>query len=377
MTSARSIELFCLVDGESASRAFPVTPSTDDSIGGLKDLIKAKKSPEFEDIAADKLTLWCVSIPIIDDDDENPILLNNVTSEKKKLSPATRLSKVFSEDLPEETIHIIVQRPPPAVDLNADTKFLVSVKGKDSKPWEWVANPSKATLEDFRQHINFRCCIPENDRRLIVIEHGTSPCFPDGGFERTLVDGTFRAMLRTYVTGRLKHIVVHLEFIPKGFSKFSLDEVHDRLGTNVFDPFPVEKTACITEESVSEVKTTLKLVTGFQQNAMQLDAALTTSDAWDSRSNSGPSVSYGIVTDGIKWEFIECRMIPKEATSRIHRPPIIRRTELPVKVDYENKDWPDKVEQVFEYILWFVGLMSQGIPSTKRTKGNGCLTNEP
>ncbi|KAK3838833.1 MAG: hypothetical protein J3R72DRAFT_512002 [Linnemannia gamsii] len=49
----------------------------------------------------------------ITEDDEIPILLNNVTDkDRKKLGTATRLSKVFPESLPEETIHIIVQRPP-------------------------------------------------------------------------------------------------------------------------------------------------------------------------------------------------------------------------------------------------------------------------
>jgi len=115
MTSTGSIELFCVVDGESASSAFPVKLSTDDSIGALKDLIKTKKTPRFDDVAADELTLWRVSIPIADDDDEVSIQFNNVaTEDKKKLGPATRLSKVFSGDLPEETIHILVRRPPPA-----------------------------------------------------------------------------------------------------------------------------------------------------------------------------------------------------------------------------------------------------------------------
>jgi len=83
------------------------------TVDHLKNLIKTKKAPEFDDIAADKLTLWRVSIPIVDDDDEPPILLDNVTDEdKKRLGPAMRLSKVFSKDLPEEMIHIIVERPP-------------------------------------------------------------------------------------------------------------------------------------------------------------------------------------------------------------------------------------------------------------------------
>lgn len=114
------LTLFCLVDGVSTFSAFSVGTQSTKTIDDLKELIKTKKSPEFDDIAADKLTLWRVSIQIFDDD-EVPILLNNVTyKDKKKLSPVTRLYKVFPGALPEETIHIIVQRPPPG---NAATLF--------------------------------------------------------------------------------------------------------------------------------------------------------------------------------------------------------------------------------------------------------------
>lgn len=107
------ITLFCLQNGESASRVFPVKLSLDDSIGDLKNLIEAKKTNDFSDIDADKLTLWRVSIPVADDDDELPILLDNLTDkDKKKLHLVTGLSKVFPEDIPEETISVIVQRPP-------------------------------------------------------------------------------------------------------------------------------------------------------------------------------------------------------------------------------------------------------------------------
>ncbi|KAG0364681.1 hypothetical protein BGX24_004493 [Mortierella sp. AD032] len=71
----RNLTLCCLVDGEAISNAFS----------------------RF-------------SIPITDDDDEVPVTLNSF-DEKKKLGPATRLSKVFPEDLPEETLHIFVRRP--------------------------------------------------------------------------------------------------------------------------------------------------------------------------------------------------------------------------------------------------------------------------
>ncbi|KAF9274677.1 hypothetical protein BGZ68_000438 [Mortierella alpina] len=104
------LKLFCLVSGEPTSHAFPVKTSADDTIGDLKKLIKTEKAPRFDDVAADELTLWRVSIPIPDDDDELPILLGAI-NDKKKLGPATRLSKLFPEEMPEETIHIFVQRP--------------------------------------------------------------------------------------------------------------------------------------------------------------------------------------------------------------------------------------------------------------------------
>lgn len=73
--------------------------------------IKVKEVTEFDDIATDKLILWCVSIPIPEDDnDEIPILLDNVAGkDKKKLGPARRLPKVFPGELLEETLHIIVK----------------------------------------------------------------------------------------------------------------------------------------------------------------------------------------------------------------------------------------------------------------------------
>ncbi|KAF9312449.1 hypothetical protein BG003_006270 [Podila horticola] len=104
--------LFCLVDGEATSKAFSVKVDPSNTVDGLKMLIKTEKAPLFDDVAAGKLTLWHATIPITDDEDEIPILLNNITSDKKKLGPTTRLSKVFAEELPEETVHIIVQRPP-------------------------------------------------------------------------------------------------------------------------------------------------------------------------------------------------------------------------------------------------------------------------
>ncbi|KAG0039254.1 hypothetical protein BGZ89_007933, partial [Linnemannia elongata] len=103
------LTLFCLVDGDSVP--FSVDIDASKTVDHLKDAIKTKKAPRFDDVAADELTLWRVSIRD-DDDNDLPVLLDTVP-EKKKLKATAKLSKVFDTELPDDTIHIIVQRPPP------------------------------------------------------------------------------------------------------------------------------------------------------------------------------------------------------------------------------------------------------------------------
>ncbi|KAF9083232.1 hypothetical protein BGX29_003274, partial [Mortierella sp. GBA35] len=105
MTEDR-LNLFCLVNGEATTNALPVEIESTKTIGNLKKLIKTEKIPRFDNVAADELTLWRVSIPDDDDNDEQPILLDKVP-EKKKLMATTKLSKAFDTELPEDTIHII------------------------------------------------------------------------------------------------------------------------------------------------------------------------------------------------------------------------------------------------------------------------------
>ncbi|KAG0276645.1 hypothetical protein BGZ95_007258 [Linnemannia exigua] len=69
------LTLFCIVEGEALSRTFPVEIESSKAIGDLKKLIKTEKANDFQDVDADKLTLWRVSIPDDDDDDEIPVVL--------------------------------------------------------------------------------------------------------------------------------------------------------------------------------------------------------------------------------------------------------------------------------------------------------------
>ncbi|KAG0248263.1 hypothetical protein BGZ95_008135, partial [Linnemannia exigua] len=103
------------------SNAFSVKVPSSDTVDDLKEHIKTKKSPVFDDIAADKLTLWSVSIPVVDNDDNDdddedlPILLDNVLkNDKKRLKAVTqKVTDIFGYGPAENTIHIIIQRPPP------------------------------------------------------------------------------------------------------------------------------------------------------------------------------------------------------------------------------------------------------------------------
>ncbi|KAF9310445.1 hypothetical protein BG003_008544 [Podila horticola] len=218
------ITLFCLQNGESASSVFPVNLSPDDSIGNLKKLIKTEKAPEFDDIAADKLTLWRVSIPITDGD-ELPILLDNVADkDKKKLRPVTRLSKVFPANIPEETINIIVQRPPSATSAElfpTVTVFTVTVKGRTPATLQWITDTATSTLDELRDEIHAKHPSLYNTSlnsgiRTVAIDK--SDCSTVLYLES---DEELRVHLRTMLRDGVQHIPIRLEGRPRPFSEFT------------------------------------------------------------------------------------------------------------------------------------------------------------
>ncbi|KAF9320406.1 hypothetical protein BG003_006199 [Podila horticola] len=135
------LTLFCLIDGEATSNAFPVEIIPTKSIGDLKDFIKVKKTNDFSDVDANQLTLWRVSIPVVTANRNKPIILTEIDS-ITELDPTDDVSDVFADQLPKKTIHIIVQRPPPAFvhlkdDLRVGDSIIMPSMGqspKDSSP---------------------------------------------------------------------------------------------------------------------------------------------------------------------------------------------------------------------------------------------------
>ncbi|ORZ12045.1 hypothetical protein BCR41DRAFT_356395 [Lobosporangium transversale] len=126
--TTNQITLFCLVDGESTSNAFSVEIDPTKTVDGLKKHIKAEKTPPFDDVAADELTLWHVSIVIGDDEDEKTITLSEHPN-AKKLRATSEISEIFGTAPEKKTIHVIVQRP--SADQSTSTSNLEKKRTAD------------------------------------------------------------------------------------------------------------------------------------------------------------------------------------------------------------------------------------------------------
>jgi len=108
--SDNNITLFCLVHGEDpVDRAFSIKIPSIATIDELKKQIKTEKTPRLDDVAADELTLWKVNIPSDQLASLDPKA--DVQTLGAKLSPLSKISKVFPNGVEDEHLHIIIVRP--------------------------------------------------------------------------------------------------------------------------------------------------------------------------------------------------------------------------------------------------------------------------
>lgn len=99
------LTLVCYVRGESHNNVFPVDIEEGNIVANLKDVIKAKT---FNDIPANSLVLWKVSLPYSRDikcDVERDLV------DKEPLGPLDEISDLFPPPLKKRTLHIVVDRP--------------------------------------------------------------------------------------------------------------------------------------------------------------------------------------------------------------------------------------------------------------------------
>ncbi|KAG0375054.1 hypothetical protein BGX24_009603 [Mortierella sp. AD032] len=102
------LNIYCLIDGEGTSNAFPVEIESTKTIGDLKKLIKAEQSPDFDNIVANNFILWRASIP--DDNQSSAITIEALDDKTELDKPRTRLSQLFPES-PDDNTYILVQLP--------------------------------------------------------------------------------------------------------------------------------------------------------------------------------------------------------------------------------------------------------------------------
>lgn len=108
-SSFNKYTLFCMVEGQSTSRAFSVKVSPSDTTDDLKKLIAAEKIPGLGSRSRE-LDLYIVTIPDDHFNEKEPIYLKSIQF-KRFLRITDTISDVFEDTLPRNTIHIMVEEP--------------------------------------------------------------------------------------------------------------------------------------------------------------------------------------------------------------------------------------------------------------------------
>ncbi|KAI5992795.1 hypothetical protein EDD15DRAFT_2167804, partial [Pisolithus albus] len=103
-----TLDLNCLVLGDTRDRIFPVELANSETVGTLREAIKSKKQHALHSVDADRLSLYRTSLP---DNGELEDKLRSLAFDEPLLSTST-LASIFT-DLPlEGHLHIVV-RPLP------------------------------------------------------------------------------------------------------------------------------------------------------------------------------------------------------------------------------------------------------------------------
>jgi hypothetical protein len=108
-----SLSLNCLVHSEVPQRMFTVEVENTENVSILRELIKEKKAPHLDHVAASDLDLWMVDLDL-DKLGAEPVHVDHFdTSDVKLLSPHMKLSSIFNHitDDKLEHLHIIAMAP--------------------------------------------------------------------------------------------------------------------------------------------------------------------------------------------------------------------------------------------------------------------------
>ncbi|GBC01773.1 hypothetical protein RclHR1_04320014 [Rhizophagus clarus] len=266
--SRSNITLNCLVQGNLFKNAFPVDINKQQLIGHLKEVIKAKKTPDFDNISADKLILWKVN----NQDGHNDELINFTFQNCDELLPMKKISTYFKKPAGEH-IHIIISLPE-FTETNQEQKLInqiaelqrllnvsiyefdIIVNPKRTKSFRWVANIKQATLKDLKKSIFAIYQTPEleNDGAIITVTCNGEKYSPQNDLE-------FQNILQLFVSRNDFRFTVFVETslsfslwtFPKMCQFYKLGKDNDP-SLSVFPPFNCECMELDDEKSQSIIK---------------------------------------------------------------------------------------------------------------------------
>ena len=101
----------CLSFIDEPTKAFTVKICKIDNVSVLKELIKEKKAPNLDHLAASDLILYKVSFPTVDVDSNSDSKATPAVM-RIPLRPLEKLKEVFPEQLQDGIVHIIFEHGP-------------------------------------------------------------------------------------------------------------------------------------------------------------------------------------------------------------------------------------------------------------------------
>ena len=107
------LSLVCYLLGDNVKRYFIVKIEETETVSILKDLIKEKKAPHLDHLAASDLDVWKVNLPI---SNLKQSLGKIELDDDSSLSQSHKLSQVFSTPLVSELEHVHIVIKSPSVD---------------------------------------------------------------------------------------------------------------------------------------------------------------------------------------------------------------------------------------------------------------------
>lgn len=104
-----SLTLNCYVFNDNPRHIFTVHIPSSSNVADLKDAVKVKKRNKFQDLDADTLELWKVSILV--DSEFKERISSSIFDPEESLLPMDELSEIFSNSPISKHVHIVVKPP--------------------------------------------------------------------------------------------------------------------------------------------------------------------------------------------------------------------------------------------------------------------------